>query len=346
MASFKPIKITSKELKDFTNFQKSIFFSKADIPRNHTRDLNYKLLVNSVYKKIYKKTPNKVVHHSKSSLHAVYEIPGNKSVIRFNKYPKIKEYNFLIESEIIRFLQKRNLNDLKVDFVDISRTAVPTDYQVLKFVQGSTLWDLSEKKGNFKLFFKLGVHIAKIHKLRTKGYGPFILNKALKFDFIGIYKKWSDFLNCNFGEHVVFCLNKKIIRKEEVREIEKIFSYAFKKLPKVRPALLHGDLANQNVFIKNGNITLIDWEDAISGDPIFDVAYFGTGAYGKENWENLFLEGYTSILKLPKDYQIRYWTYYLRIAIAKAVVREKEGRTDKKINQRIGIGLSRLSNLV
>lgn len=92
---------------------------------------------------------------------------------------------------------------------------------------------------------------------------------------------------------------------------------------------------------------MIDWEDSLCGDPIFDVAYWGT--FCRDEMRAEFLRGYETVQILPEDFERRYWLYYLRVAISKTVHRHLFGVKDRPgrapASRRIQKALSRLAGL-
>jgi fructosamine-3-kinase len=94
--------------------------------------------------------------------------------------------------------------------------------------------------------------------------------------------------------------------------------------------LVHKDLALWNILGSPGRIAAyIDWDDAISGDPMDDLSLLGC-FHGGPVIERAFA-GYTRIRPLPPDYMTRFWIHLLRNMLVKAVIRVGAGyftRTD------------------
>jgi hypothetical protein len=106
-------------------------------------------------------------------------------------------------------------------------------------------------------------------------------------------------------------------------------------LSSATPALLHGDLGNPNVYHAEDNresqIGIIDWEDRLIGDPLFEVAGWAT-FFRMSGWIPSFWEGYCEGADLKKDQfeelRRRFWLYFWRISLAKSVHRLRFGYTD------------------
>ena len=85
--------------------------------------------------------------------------------------------------------------------------------------------------------------------------------------------------------------------------------------------LLHGDLGNHNIFVQNNAVTaLIDWEDALIGDPAFDVAMWLT--FHPPRRHAAFLQGY-GLAAQEDGFRLRCALSFLRIALSKTVHRHR-----------------------
>ena len=92
--------------------------------------------------------------------------------------------------------------------------------------------------------------------------------------------------------------------------------------------LLHGDLGSHNVLTDGDRLLgLIDWEDAVAGDPVYDIAFWAT--FHPAARRTIFLTGYRDVRALPDDFPLRFWLYFVRIALAKAVHRRRFGYPDR-----------------
>lgn len=353
MTSFKRIGISPSDILKFTSYQKKVFLPQADRLISKVKySESFDEYAKEIFKNLYKSSPTKISLFERGTLHYVYLVKDkkNKIVIRINKNNSLyKEFGFLIEEQVNKLLKEHNLPYVNILSIDLSRNVVPVDYQILEFIQGDTLYDLS-KKGKLKTsnFVEFGKLIAKIHKTHTQNYGPFSVSSLFKNkNLFGIHKSWQNYLFCNLNKHIKFCVENKIFNKSFGIRLNKTLRIAIKSLSNIQPVLLHGDIANHNVFFnKNKILGLIDWEDTISGDAIYDLAFYGSGAFEKKDWFNGFKKGYESISKLPKDFEFRYLIYFLRISIAKAVVRQKTNAQNKNMNKRIDWAFSALLRLV
>jgi Ser/Thr protein kinase RdoA (MazF antagonist) len=91
---------------------------------------------------------------------------------------------------------------------------------------------------------------------------------------------------------------------------------------------VHKDLALWNVMGNaEGVLSVIDWEDAISGDPTDDISLMACFHSAKEI--NTLMEGYQTERSLPDNFFPRFWLHLLRNMIVKAVIRVGSGYFDR-----------------
>lgn len=358
MTIYKAKGINFQELNSFKKLQQRVFFTKTDLPLLQSKidkvsDLKIKKRqIEQISKIALGFKPSFIYQLGRSTFHKVYQIKVlNKNyILRINALSKnFKELSFLTEEWIMQSLKKRGLPSLRIYLTDISRSKVPFDYQVVDFAVGESLHDLV-KKGLDKpdSFYKLGRLIAKLHTISTKKFGPFDV-KSMLFHKSGqgIYESWFKYIRCNLKSHLNYCNNIGVITRKEKNYLTSLFEKYTRLILFNEPKLLHGDLANHNVMIKNNKISsLIDWEDCMSGDPAFDIAYYGTGCYLHPKWFKTFIDGYKTIQKLTPNFWQRYWLYYLRIALSKTVLRHKLGKMEKNAidpySSRIKLALNEL----
>jgi len=346
---------SESDITTFGKYQQTLFFSKIDggyptgILQPHV-ELHKKDVV-----KIVKETLGKDVIHvtelSRRTLHYVYraKTADVSYIIRINASGMFfREFQFFVEQWITGELIKRQIPHVDIDAIDISRSLAPFDFEIMEEARGKSLFDIGHEDGDILPHIKkLGIFVAHIHEIQTRGYGSFDIFKILNGQPIGIHQTWQGYLMLNLDKHLEYTVMTGILTVAEsdaVKDALKILEH----IPCDTPSLLHGDIANHNAFTDGKTITsLIDWEDAISGDPIFDIAYYATGCFGHDSWSNAFLEGYTSVVTLPEDHEKRFWAYYLRVAVVKAIVRfrYKTSATTAiaAVKERILLGLSKLS---
>ena len=202
-----------------------------------------------------------------------------------------------------------------------------------------------------QLLVELGQLVAQIHGVQTDGFGLLDVRRIINKQHTqgkGLLETWGEYIVLNLEEHIKVCLDIGAINREECRRITLLFDRASRILENDKSCLLHGDLGGHNVFSDGERITaIIDWEDCLCGDPVFDIAYWGT--FYRDYLLDPFLKGYRMIRDLPEDFEVRYWLYYLRIALSKTVHRYRFRYPDPPnrppASLRIQKGLERLRSL-
>jgi aminoglycoside phosphotransferase (APT) family kinase protein len=209
-----------------------------------------------------------------------------------------------------------------VRHVDLSRQHLPYDLEIVDAAPGIPLADAT---GLLPLA-ALGRAVRSLHAVAVDGFG--LLDPGA-WDAAGPPRgacdSWPEFLLTHLDAHVAACRRDGALTADEAADALACHRDAEAQLATQTGALLHGDLANRNVLVEDGALSaILDWEDALAGDPLFDVACWGTFV-GNHERRAAFLAGYAGAATLPAEAEFRYWLYYLRIMLAKTVHRRRFG---------------------
>jgi hygromycin-B 4-O-kinase len=185
--------------------------------------------------------------------------------------------------------------------------------------------------------------LARLHRVRGTGYGP--LSAAKLPQLAGIHAQWDEYLRVRLAEHVRQCEAIGAIDAAEGSEIHARFAAMAADLRAPPSALLHGDPGPHNFIVDaRGLRGVIDWEDALLGDPLFDLASLAT--FQPERRHAAIVSAYGVELARGSAARQRFWLYFLRIALAKTVHRHRFGYTDRPgrapAARRIALALGRL----
>lgn len=351
--------ISSSDITQFERFFKKIYFLKTDlaVPKKFLKSSKEKQnsdkeIITGVCLKRFKVKPVKITPYELSSLHRVYKVISDRKiyVFRINALPELfKEFHFFQDIWAMEKLKEKKLPFLKIYLVDVSRKKYTSDFEVLEETKGISLhelWKTNHISPNH--IFNFGKLVANIHKIKTSEFGPFHIRSLINNSAQGVYNTWREYFLKNLEQHLSLCYKYKIITSGGVKRIRTLL--LTEKYNLLHPVLLHGDLANHNVFARNGKITaLIDWEDSISGDPVYDMAFYITGIYENLNLSSSFIRGYASVSELPPDFDNKFWLYFLRISLCKAIIRHNSKTANSKslpsIKKRINFALSKIEKL-
>jgi hypothetical protein len=261
------------------------------------------------------------------TFHALYRagLPGGEAVVlRVNVFSQARrDFALLLDEWANRALDGAGLPAPRVHGVDLSRRWCPWDVELLEPAPGFPLRRLDNDESALRpLLFRLGQFVARLHGIATEGFGLMEAHGA------GSCASWADYLNNHLQRHLRICRDIGALGSAEEARMVRRFEECRTLLNDVKPRLLHGDLGSHNTFTDGSAITaLIDWEDCLSGDPVYEVAFWAT--FHPEPRHAAFLAGYHSDRPAPADFSTRFWLYFLRVALCKTVVRHNLGLTDR-----------------
>lgn len=175
-------------------------------------------------------------------------------------------------------LEKHHIPFAKTHKIDRSSDILPHGYMIQEFVEGKSGFDLiMEDDMSFEEYFnKLAPLLQKVHQIPVDGYGTIHNGK-------GEYK--------TFYESKMNYMKKLRKQMEKLDVDEPLHEAAFKALEELKkyehllnPVLVHGDPPPGNgIITKNGELILIDWDNAGSG--IWITEYAGLAYKGAYMWQ-------------------------------------------------------------
>jgi hygromycin-B 4-O-kinase len=221
------------------------------------------------------------------------------------------------------FAHKYFTNDLLPipEILEIGQ-ALNSHYAISKFVDGEFFETIDSKSllGTTQSLQKMFATIRSTDLSHTKGYGNW------DKDGNGKYKSWKEFLlgvkktqTIDFGGIYADLQNSPLgtdVFDKLYNKLETLVDYC----PDNRE-LIHSDLLNYNMFIKNNRISgVIDWQCALYGDALYDLAWFIFYApwykqFAETNLCNKLLEHYRSTVKNVEHLEQRLLSYQIHIGL-------------------------------
>lgn len=230
---------------------------------------------------------------------------------------------------------------------DPSHDKVPFDYEVIEFVDGATLAQREGDEGAFcEGLERAAEALAQCHGIAVSGFGP--LDPAAVVDSTpplrGLFDSWGEYLLVRADDHLAILRQHDEIDADDERRIRIQFGHLGDIEPPA-PRLLHGDMDSTNIILGDDDtVTLLDWEDALAGDPLFDLAQFAT--FQPQRRHRHIRIGYERRRPLDDDHAIAFWLYFLRLSVAKQVHRIRFGLSGHprhgKARERIFTALEKL----
>jgi len=261
------------------------------------------------------------------SSHVVYFVTikgtGKSLVFRanlgFNKKP---ETVMKAEQLICQKVTKINIPTNKVLYVDTSRLQYSFDFQIQECLIGSDIENnfKGTKEEYDKLSFDLGKYIAIYSKIQLDKWGMFDEDALMKDLLKGTKNTFYDYITVCLEQDISYLINASVISRATGEKIVRLFEEYKPIINSLkRGSLVHHDLADHNIFFKDKVITgIFDWEAAVVGDPVLDLASCPTWKTFYPREEQM-INGYKTVLQLPAYFQEKMNIYRLRTMLWKMV---------------------------
>lgn len=212
--------------------------------------------------------------------------------------------------------------------VDVSREHYPFDYQIQDMLDGSDIeGDFHGTRTEYdELSFDLGVHCATWGSLEYDGFGRLDEKKATEGTLCGTKHSMYEYLIVRLDEDLRFLVDASVLSMGAADRVRKLFDEYKPVMQVTCGTLVHYDLADHNIMYDGGKIItgIFDWEAAVIGDPMLDLASAPT-------WKTFYpreqkmIDGYKSVRDLPNFFKEKIHIYRLRTMIWKMVYAIRSG---------------------
>lgn len=249
----------------------------------------------------------------------------NGLVYRFSRICT-QDFGMVVEQEVIEHALKAGVPAIPV----VTKQTERDTYQFMRRARGDAVAMLPIEQKR-RVWQELAVALRKLHTVTGAGAGIVQLGKPLEGALLG----WPGYLVCQLPEHFDYAAKHQLLDPDIVLPAFSDLLTFVENLPAdLSLSLLHGDLNDHNLFAQNGRLTdIIDWEDALIGDPTFELASWACFTDHPEPEWAAFLDAYwlTEADRedtMPPDFPQRFWSYYLRVALSRLVQLHRFGFTD------------------
>ena len=221
-----------------------------------------------------------------------------------NLYPLLLNYNIPVP-QILKYDDSLNL--------------IMHPYLIMSEVEGDMLYNsinTMNKETKYKIFNNLGKILARIHSINFDKFGETFDGKKVQgfseIGFKGPFDKWK-----NMHKEIIkyrLSLFKDSSFEEFIKPTTKWFEKNEHLIDyKITPRLLHIDLNQKNIFIKNNEISgIVDFDGAFVGHNEEELMRLENANFGKDTkLRSSFYDGYNNIINLDEGYEERRTFYYL-----------------------------------
>lgn len=269
-------------------------------------------------------------------------VGGREFFARIEDGPEQDDY-LEVESRVLEKVRALGIPAPQVHAVDASRQRVPFAWQLLEYVPCRDLNEL-HKTGRLDMAgvaAKIGAAVAQWQTVRPRGFGPFdpaVLRSAGRLE--GFHRRYEDYFFLHLERHLSFLVESRFLSDRDAGEMTRQIEGARGLLALEQGCLVHKDLALWNILgTEAGIAAFIDWDDAISGDPMDDLSLLA--CFHDAPFLKRALQGYQAVRPLPAEYRRRFWLHLLRNMVVKSVIRVGAGYFDRDDGFfLIGIGCS------
>lgn len=262
---------------------------------------------------------------------------GSRYVVRLNRLAAQEtDWQLRADESVSKALTTHGIPHARVLRVDCSRAAASTDFEVAEFIDGVSLSTRDARDEEIvPLLPRVAAALKGIHAIRGEGFG--FLDVARAPALVGVHRSWPAFLGVQLRENLDQVGAASLLDPAERQAAERHFAAGLAAVAGATSQLLHGDTGNHNILERaDGTLVFIDWEDAVLGDPVFDVAFWAT-FHPERRW-SAFFDAYFAPGWKP---DARFWLYFLRVAISKTVHRLRFGYADRPDRPKASLRMQR-----
>lgn len=242
--------------------------------------------------------------------------------IRIENGPEKDNY-MVVEQLVAETVQRLGVPTVFIYETDATRQTVDFAYQIMEYMDCPDLNKLykSKKLNITAIAFELGKYIATWQKVTPEGFGPFDTERILKEGKLkGLHADYPSYFYLNLQRHLDFLSRRNFLTEAQVVDILHTIDCHKEHLHLQRGCLVHKDMALWNLLGTETEIkAIIDWDDAVSGDPADDLSLLA--CFHDQDVIHAALRGYSTVKDLPKDFDTRFHLHLLRNMIVKAVIR-------------------------
>lgn len=247
---------------------------------------------------------------------------GQKVIIRC--HPKgIKNGYFYVESLAASRASENGIPAYRTYCVHELENTDDIAYQVIQKLDGDTVqFCLKNHPEKEELLVReMGKTMAKLHKVKVDGFGPFDNVKAKNGILMGVHATLESAVMAGLKENLDRLVKYEILTGDTAEKMWNLFD-GNDLLKSDSAVLVHNDFADWNLLTDGQSITgVIDWDECVAGHPIQEIACWST--FFDPERVKPFLEGYFSEIPRYDNFEDMFQLMRLRYTISKMALRIK-----------------------
>lgn len=274
------------------------------------------------------------------------DVMGLPMFVRVESGPE-KDDHLAIESAVLDQVRAVGVITPEVFGCDATRSRVPFAWQALERIAAPDLnhWFKLGHLDVSRIAFDIGQAVAKWQLITLTGFGTleWSAQSSVRKEVLttpephrglcgpllcGSRSSYADYFHLRLDEHLSFLVSRGFLSSQQRDEIAAEIQQHHALLNLPQGCLVHKDLALWNILGERDQIAaFIDFDDAISGDPMDDLALLA--CFHDAAFLQRAFEGYQSVRALPEHHLRRFWLHLLRNMIVKSVIRVGAGYFDR-----------------
>ena len=270
---------------------------------------------------------------------------GESVIIR--SFPKgVKNGYFHVESLVADTVRSAGLPSYETIAIHDMTDLDDLSFHVIQKLPDPAVktWLNSHPEDEDNIVFQVGKTMAAMHKITVDGFGPFSNELAKHGTLKGLHDTFVTAQLAGLDFNLDVLVKANAITAEQATKIKGLFTADNPLLQIDQAVLVHNDFADWNQLTDGKTITgIIDFDEAVGGDPISDIACWST-FFNPSRLEH-FLEGYWNNRDKPADYEAKFELFRLRYTVSKMTLRIRRYSWDpsEAIKQRIQDGTEHLA---
>ena len=215
----------------------------------------------------------------------INEIKGDASNRKYYRAKGEKENLIIMDSS----LEKRNFNNFlkytklfkhnNIKVPNIINENNNNKILIMEDLGNNLIYDKVNKKNFLKIYKSAIENILNIQKIKNKKISSYKKEKYFSESFL-------------FIEWVLYKFIDLKISKKDMSKLIKSLNFLVNNINHSNNKLVHRDYHSKNIFFKNNKITIIDYQDATYGSPIYDFVSLVNDCYRDidQNTKNKFIK--------------------------------------------------------